>query len=139
SGQPMQPPAMNGSQPEVHHYDLRKGIYSVSINIGKSYQSKLQQGADEIGEFITARPELMPLLGSVYLRYRDFPGAQEMGELLEKVRDKQFPFLAEGDENGAPTLEQAQAQIQAQGQQLQMMQEQLKQAVEMIKTEQVKG
>src|SRR5947209_6822233 len=54
-GQPPMPPVMppgNGGPPmppqapPVKHYDLRKGSYGVSVDIGKSWQSRLEQ---EIG------------------------------------------------------------------------------------------
>jgi hypothetical protein len=137
-GQPQFPPIPPGMgpKPEIKNYDLRKGIYSVSISIGKSYQTRLQQGADEIGEILTARPELMPLIGPIYFKFRDFPGASEIGDLLAKVRDKQMPGLM-GDEQG-PTPEQAQAQMQATGQQMKAMQSQLEQAMKAIETDQAK-
>jgi hypothetical protein len=52
--------------PEIKQYDLGTGTYGVTISIGRSYQSKLQAGAEEIGEILTSRPELMPLLGPLY-------------------------------------------------------------------------
>jgi hypothetical protein len=79
----------------------------------------------------------MPLIGPLYFKYRDFPGAKEIGELLQKVRDKQFPGLNE-DEAGQPSVAQAQAQVKQLEQQLQMMGAQMQAAMKAIETEQVK-
>jgi hypothetical protein len=133
---PGMPPPMP-KQPQVKHYDLRKGIYSVAISIGKTRQSALQEGAEEIGQILQAQPQLMPIIGPLYFKYRDFPGAKELSELLKKMRDKQFPGLDTDEENG-PTVEQATAKVQQLEQQLQMMQANLQGAIKAIETEQVK-
>lgn len=117
-------------------YDLTKGRYGVSVSIGKSYQTRLEQGADEIGQILQAQPQLMPLIGPIYFKFRDFPGAKELSEILKKVRDQQNPALGqkEGEEDPAAL----QAKLQQAGQQNQMLQQQLQQAVQYIKTEQAK-
>lgn len=133
---PGMPPPMP-KQPEVKHYDLRKGIYSVAISIGKTRQSALQEGAEEIGQILQAQPQLMPIIGPLYFKYRDFPGAKELSDLLKKMRDKQFPGLDNDEENG-PTIEQATAKVQQLEQQLQMMGAQMQGAMKALETEQVK-
>lgn len=133
----MMPPGPPPGPPEVKHYDLRKGIYSVAISIGKTRQSALQEGAEEIGQILQSRPELMPLIGPLYFKYRDFPGAKEIGDLLAKVRDKQFPGLSEG-EDGKPNPAQAQAEIAQLKQQLEMLGAQMQAAMKAIETEQAK-
>jgi len=116
------------------HYDLSKGAYGVSVSIGRSYQTRLQEGADEIGQILTASPALMPLIGPIYFKFRDFPGAREIADLLKKQRAQMFPYLRE-DESGGPPPEVLVPQLQ---QQVQQMQQQLAQAAQVIKTEQVK-
>jgi hypothetical protein len=118
-------------------YDLRKGAYSVSVSIGKSFQTRLEQGQTEIGEILAAQPTLMPLLGATYFRFRDFPGAKEIADVLKKVRDKEIPGLDEG-EDGKPSADQLAAQVQNLGMQAQALQAQLQQAMAMIETDRAK-
>lgn len=132
-----QPSSLPPAPPPVKHYDLRKGIYSVAISIGKTRQTALQEGAEEIGQILQAQPQLMPLIGPLYFKYRDFPGAKELSELMAKVRNKQFPGL-DDDKDGQPSIEAAQAKITGLEQQLQMMQAQMQAAIKAIETEQVK-
>ena len=134
--QPGVPPTPPQSPP-VKHYDLKKGIYSVAVSIGKTRQSALQEGAEEIGQILQSQPNLMPLIGPIYFKYRDFPGSKEIADLMAQVRDKQFPGLKTGDD-GQPSAQQLQSQLQQMGQQMQMMQSQLQGAMEQIKTEQAK-
>lgn len=145
---PYQPPSgmmgrlrsmVGGGAPpaEVKTYDLTKGRYSVAVSIGKTKQTALQEGAEEIGAMLQAMPNLGPIILPLYLRYRDFPGAKEMGDLLAKVRDKQFPGLTD-DKEGPPSPEAAQAKIMQLEQQLQMLGSQMQAAMKALETEQVK-
>lgn len=105
----------------VKHYDLNKGRYGVSVTIGKSTGSRLQEGSDEMGQIMQAEPNLVPIIGPEYFRYRDFPGAKLIAKLLKKMRDHQFPFLR--DEKDTPTaaeqLQQAEAAMKEMNAQLQ--------------------
>jgi hypothetical protein len=120
--------------PKVRHYDLRKGVYSVAVSVGKQKQAAMQEGQEAIGALLEAQPALLPILGPVFFKYSDFPGKNEIAELLKKMRP---PQLAGGDGEG-PSPEQAAAQVQQLQQQLQLMGAQLQGAVKAIETEQAK-
>ena len=121
---------VNGQMPygaEQKHYDLSKGVYSVTITVGKSFQSLRQEGGQVIGEILQAHPEWMGVLGPLWAKFQDFPGSREFMDVLLKLRGQQFPFL---NEPGSPEqlqaeLMQAQQQMQAMGQQMQAMQQAL--------------
>lgn len=136
------PVPVSGGQPgpqpaRVKEYDLRKGVYSVSVSVGKSFQTRLEEGATEIGEILTAKPDLMPILGDIYFRFREFPGAKEIADRLAKIREQQYPGLGEGEDGQMPP-EQAQAKIQTLEQQLQLMQAQFQAALKALETDQAK-
>ena len=122
----------------VKQYALRKGIYSISISIGKSYQSRLQQGADEIGQILQSQPQLLPLIGPLYFRYRDFPGAEQIAEILKKVQAQQMPFLDKPEQGEPPTPEQLQAENDGLKKQMEQMQQQLQSAAQAMQTDQAK-
>jgi hypothetical protein len=131
-GGPMMPPP-----PNVKHFDLSKGKYTVSVSVGKSFQTRLQEGASEIGQILQAAPALMPIIGPTYFKFRDFPGAKEIADLLKKMREKQYPGLDEED-GQQPSPEQVKAQMEGMSQQMQQMQQQLQMAAQQIQTEQAK-
>lgn len=132
--QPVQP----GQQPEgAKEYNLKAGRYGVAVSVGKSYDSRMQQGAEELGQVLQADPQLMPLIGPIYFKYRDFPGHLEVADLLKKVRAKQFPGIDEKDQQG-PSVEQLQAQLQQGGQTVQMLTQELQAKTQFIETEQAK-
>src|SRR5574343_601050 len=121
SGRPI--PAMQG-QPGAKMFDLSRGIYDVSVSVGKSFQTRLQEGSERIGELLAQKPELFMMMGDLFLRFQDWPGSKEMADRMAKVRERQFPGLGEG-EDGAPPPEQMQAQFQGMKAQMQQMGQQL--------------
>jgi hypothetical protein len=136
-GRPRPIPPNMPPPPNVKAYDLGKGKYTVSVSVGKSFQTRLQEGASEIGQILQAAPQLMPMIGPTYFKFRDFPGAKEIAELLKKVREQQFPGLG-SDDKQQPSPEQMQAQVQGMGQQMQQMKQMLEQATMKLETEQAK-
>jgi len=129
-------PAQPG-QPGTKMYDLSEGRYSISIDVGKSFQTRLQEGGEMLGELLGKAPGLMPILGPTWLKFQDWPGAKEAADLMKALREKQYPGLGD-DENAPPSPEQLKAQLEAQGQQMQMMQMQLQSAIKAIETDQAK-
>ena len=117
--------------PKIKSIDLSRGIYGVHVSIGRAYQTRLQQGADEIGKLLEAVPNLWPIIGPIYLKYRDFPGAEEMAKLLTRARDKQMPGLT-ADEDEPPSAEESQAALQQAQEQMKQMQQALQQAQQQL-------
>lgn len=131
-GGPQQPP-----QPKVKEYNLKKGAYSVSVSIGKSFQTRLQQGAEFTASIIEASPDLLPMFGDLVFKFRDEPGADEISKRFAKLREEKFPGLGEGEDGEVPP-EQLQAQLQSLQQQLKIKEEQMQMLVQKIETEQAK-
>jgi hypothetical protein len=134
TGRPMPaPPTAQG----VKTYNLSRGIYDVSVSIGKSFQTRLQEGSERIGELLAQKPELFVMMGDLFLRFQDWPGAKEMADRMAKVRERQFPGLGEGEDGQIPP-EQMQAQFQGMQAQMQQMGQQLQAAMQALQTEQAK-
>jgi hypothetical protein len=120
-GQPMPMPGMPPALPprpqgKVLNYDLKKGRYGVVVSIGKSYKSRNEEGADEMGNLFQANPSLFPILGDIYLKFRDFPGHLEAAERVKKMLP---PPLQAKDEG--PDPQQLQQQLQQAGQMVEQL------------------
>lgn len=137
TGRPVGVPDGLPMPPGAKMYDLSKGKYAVAVSVGKSFQTRLEQGATEMGQILAASPELMPMVGDIYFKFRDFPGAKELSERLAEVREQTMPGLGKG-KDGQPTPEAMAAENQALKQQLQLMQQELAKAAEAIKTDRAK-
>ena len=120
---------------EAKTFNLAEGKYSISVDVGRSYQTRQQEAGDMIGQVLAKAPELMPLIGPTYFASQDWPGAKDVADILEKVRNQQYPFLKDDETEASPdALKQ---QIAALQQQLQGMGQQLQQAGQIIQTKQV--
>jgi flagellar biosynthesis GTPase FlhF len=109
-------PGMLGPKKPAENYDLRKGRYGVTVSIGKSYKSRREQGADEMGNLFQANPALFPILGDIYLKFRDFPGHLEASERVKKMLPP--PLQAQ---DAGPDPQQLQQQLQQAGQMVEQL------------------
>jgi len=107
-------------------YDLKKGVYGVSVSVGKSQRDRMAAGSDALGQILQADPALMPILGPTWLNFQDWPGAKEAAELLKKM---QPPQLQKSDEGEEPSPEE----LQAQNAQLKQMIEAAKQEMDAMR------
>jgi hypothetical protein len=118
-------------------YDLSMGKYDVSVKAGPSYTTQREETRAELVEIIKAVPDSAKVLGPMYLRNSDWPGAEDAADLLEGKGEQQLP--PEVQEH----IGQMQQIIQQGGQELQRLQqenEQLKQANDIKAAEvEVKG
>lgn len=130
-------PAAPGQQ-NAKMYDLSKGKYAISVTIGKSYQTRMQQGQETFGPLMEHMPpDVQLLLLPTWLKFQDTPGSKEAEELMKKYRDSKFPGLV-GDKGEQPTAEQLQAKMQGMEQAGQELQKQLQAAGQQIQTDQAK-
>jgi portal protein len=132
TGQPMRVPAPTATT-KVHN--LRDGVYAVSVKIGKSFQTRLDEGAAEIGAIVEARPELLQMIGDLYFMHRDFPGAKEIAERFAKMMP---PQLKQG-EDGQPSPDQLQAMNGQLQQQMQGMQQMIGMLQKEVETDRAKA
>ena len=109
------PPKSSSSQP-TQNFDLNKGRYGVTVSIGRSYKSRRDEGADEMGQLFQANPSLFPILGDIYLKFRDFPGHLEAAERVKKLLPA--PLQAS---DGEPDPEQMKKQLEESGRMIEQL------------------
>jgi len=100
-------------------FDLSAGRYDVTVTSGPSYQSRRQEAAAAMVEYVRAYPPAFPLVGDLLTKNMDWPGAQEISERLKKMLP---PPLQDQPEGGGPPVPPA---VQQQLMQLQMQVQQL--------------
>lgn len=88
-------------------YDLTVGKYDLAVEAGPSYTTRREEARAEIVEIIRAVPDSAAVLGPMYLRNSDWPGADEAADKLE------------GGAEGPQIPPEVQEQMQAMQQQLQ--------------------
>lgn len=92
------------------------GKYDVRVSVGPTYQSKREESARGMMDFMQAIPQAAPVVADLVAGMQDWPKADEVAERLKKTLP---PGMAEDNE---PSPEQQQQQMLAMQQQQQAMQ-----------------
>lgn len=110
-------------------YDVSAGKYDLTVKAGPSFSTQREAARGEIVEVIRSVPASAPILGPMYLRNSDWPGADEAADKIEAMNG--------GGEGPDQATQQQMAAMQAQMQQIAQENAQLKQA-NAIKAEEVR-
>jgi len=129
-GTPPSSPVPGGRPRNIKRYDLAQGKYVATVSVGRAYRTRVEQGADELAQVLQASPNLMPLIGDLYFKYRDFPGHLEIARRLKKMAP---PEVREDDQELDPQQLMAQLE-QIKAESGQMIEQMTKQMEEMTKT-----
>lgn len=66
-------------------YNLSVGKYDLSVSTGPSYTAKRQEAAENMIQFVQAKPELMQVVGDLLFKNLDFPGSDKISERLKAL------------------------------------------------------
>lgn len=120
----------------AEHYDLTQGAYGVAVSIGKSYQTRAQQGADAFSQLLMAQPDLIKFVGDIWMGFQDFPGHELAAKRLKAAIPPEIKQV--DDEQGGPDPQQLQAELQKAEQGAQMMKSIIEEQAKAIETDQIK-
>ena len=96
-------------------YNPSVGKYDVMVITGPGYATKRIEAQENMATILQGNPELWAIMGDLFVKNMDWPGAQEMANRMKRSIDPKL--LADDDES--PALQQANQQIQQLSQQLQ--------------------
>lgn len=103
-------------------YDLGLGKYDVTVTSGPSYQSRRQEAAAAMVEYVRAYPPAFPIVGDLLTKNMDWPGAHEISARLKKMLPPQLQDQPPG--GGPPLPPQAQAMMSQAQQHIAMLTQQ---------------
>lgn len=110
-------------------YNLGVGTYDVTITSGPSYNTLRMEAADSMMQLIQAHPDLMSVIGDVFVKNMDWPGAEEISERLKIMLPPQIQQAEQAKKQGGMPPEM-QALIQGFEQAMQEKDMQLQQIME---------
>lgn len=85
-----------------------KGVYDVQADVGPAFATRRQEAFNAFSQLLSSNKELVSVVGDIWMRFADIPGAEEAAERLKRMIPKQA--LEDGP---SPDLMAAQEQIQA--------------------------
>jgi len=65
--------------------DLTVGEFDVTVSAGPSYSTLRQEAAEGMAENMAKNPALWGVIGDLYVKYQDWPGADAMAERIKKT------------------------------------------------------
>jgi hypothetical protein len=89
-------------------YDLDAGKYDLVVKAGPSYSTLREETRAELVDIIRSVPESASILGPMYLRHSDWPGAEDAADKLEQGREGVSPEHQKQMQQMAEQLRQAQ-------------------------------
>ena len=110
-------------------YNLGAGRYDVTVSAGPNYQTLRQESAERMSQLLQNDPTLMQVIGDLWVKNQDWPGAQDMAERLKLMLAP--PIQQYEQQKGQippeaiPMVNQMQQQIQQAEQIMQQMQQQM--------------
>jgi hypothetical protein len=130
--------------------DLSIGKYDVVVTVGPSFTTQRTEARQSMSEFIQYYPAAAPLIGDLYAKSMDWPGADDMAERLEymlppEIKQKKAEERAKTNGQPPPAPPQQQGpppdptiELKMQELSIQLQQEQVKLQELQIKLEQEK-
>lgn len=113
-------------------YDVGVGEYDVVLSSGPTYRTARQEAFRSLTAIVTAKPDLFPLVGDIWAKYADWPGAHVLADRLKKMLP---PNLQDAnDTDPAAQVSSLQAQLQALGAQHNQLVAELNRASDTIRT-----
>jgi hypothetical protein len=94
-------------------YDLTTGRYDVVVEAGPSFNTKREEAAVQMTEFIRSYPQGAPLMADLLAKNLDWPGAEDIAERFKAM----LPPQIQGVDPQTQQLQQQLMQMQQQAQQ----------------------
>lgn len=97
-----------GPEGPMYVHDLSVGKYDVTVKTGPSYQTRRQEAADSMMQFIQTVPDSAQFVVDLLAKNMDWPGADEIAKRFRMMLMKTHPDLVEkNDEEETPQPTQA--------------------------------
>lgn len=113
------------------------GAYDVRVKAGPAYTTLREESAEQLANMMQAAPNLMPILGDLWVSMQDWPEADKAAKRLQLMLPPQIQQMEQdGGEEIPPQVQAQMAQMQGQ---LQQMQQALQQASQIIEGKQVEA
>jgi hypothetical protein len=113
------------------------GRYDVRVTTGPAYATRQAEAAAEIGEMVNGNPQMMSLLGDVWVKMRNIPNGDVIAKRFKAMLPPQV-IAAEQEEDGQQPIPPEVRQVLQQAQQeIQQLQQALQEAQSGMQTAQL--
>jgi hypothetical protein len=114
-GQNGQPEVDDEGQAVMGIYDLTAGKYDLTVTSGPSFTTRREEAAAQMVEFLRAYPAAAPVVGDIFAKNLDWPGADEIAKRLEKMnpanKDQIPPQLQQMIQQGQEAIQKLSQEV----------------------------
>lgn len=136
-GKPYQQVQDRFSGKETVLIDFEAGRYDARAVVGPAYATRQTEAAAEISELVNGNPQMLSLLGDVWVKMRNFPEADKIGKRFKALLPPEVKAAeGEGPQQMPPEAQQA---LQQAAQQIQQLQQALQEAQSGMQAEQLRA
>lgn len=79
----------NPDGPDQVVLNPKMGVYDVQADVGPAYATRRQEAFNAFSQLLASNKELVSVVGDIWMRFADIPGAQEAAERLKRMIPKQ--------------------------------------------------
>lgn len=115
------------------------GKYDVRCTVGPAYTSRQAEAAAEIGEIVNGNPQMMAILGDVWVKMRNFPEADRIAKRFAAMLPPEVKAAEQEEEGEQEIPPHVKAVLQNAAQEIQQLQQALQEAQSGIQQEQAKA
>jgi hypothetical protein len=94
------------------------GAYDVRVKAGPSYTTQRQETAEQLSQMLQAAPQLLPLLGDVWVKMQDWPEADKVARRLKAMLPPEIKAVEDEETELPPEAVQKIEMLQQQIEQL---------------------
>jgi hypothetical protein len=125
---------------EVTHDMTSDADYGIAVKTGTSYESQREAENERQGELIQAVPDLMWIIGDLYFRTSDTPGAEIIADRMERAIQMRTPGLIDQkDQDPRKQLQQTMQKLQQMSQLNQALTAEVHKLAQTIETKQAEN
>jgi hypothetical protein len=101
------------TQPIMAMHNLTAGKYDLVVSSGPSFTTRREEAVVAMTDMMQAMPEAGPVLAKHVVKNMDFPGADDIGEELDRIAAGQLPpEVQKGIEQGKQKIAQLTEEVQ---------------------------
>ena len=104
------------------------GRYDVRATVGPAFSTRQAEASAELGEMVNGNPQLMAILGDVWVKMRNFPEADKIARRLKAMLPPQVQQAEDAEEGQAPVDPRVQQVLDMAEQKIGELQQQLQEA-----------
>jgi hypothetical protein len=93
-------------------YNLGVGEYDVSVSSGPSYTTQRQESAEAMAQLFQGNPQLMGLIGDLFFRAQDWPGADDIADRLKMTLPPEIQQAEQSKGEQSPEVQQMMQQVE---------------------------